>query len=108
MAVELCLQHKYPIHDWYVECPALSNDVHANMSSANIKWGTFLLWGIFDLVIALGVWFLLTETRGLSLEQITHTASQDTVKPLNDENDYGYDRTTDKRSGTKGPEVEVQ
>lgn len=33
---------------------------------------TFLLWGLFDVVIALYAWFGLEETRGKSLEQITH------------------------------------
>ena len=38
----------------------------------NMGWGTFLLWGLFDLVIALYAWFGLMETKGLSLEQISH------------------------------------
>jgi len=32
--------------------------------------GTFLLWGLFDAVSALGSWLFLRETRGLSLEQM--------------------------------------
>lgn len=75
---------------------------------ANIKWGTFLLWGIFDLVIALGVYFLLSETRGLSLEQITHTGIPDTGKPFGEDVDSRYDGTEDDRLGTKRPAVEVR
>lgn len=39
---------------------------------ANLGWGTFLLWGLFDLLIAGYSWFGLIETKGMSLEQITH------------------------------------
>ncbi|KAE8451479.1 hypothetical protein EG329_003552 [Mollisiaceae sp. DMI_Dod_QoI] len=39
---------------------------------SNLGWGTFLLWGLFDAVIAVGTWVFLRETRGLSLEEITH------------------------------------
>lgn len=35
-------------------------------------WGTFLLWGIFDAVIAVVAFFFLKETKGLSLETIAH------------------------------------
>ncbi|KAI7478827.1 general substrate transporter [Hortaea werneckii] len=42
----------------------------------NIKWGTFLLWGLFDFCIAFFAWFCLTETRGKSLEEITRLASE--------------------------------
>lgn len=35
-------------------------------------WGTFLLWGVFDLVIASVAFFFLRETKGLSLEAIAH------------------------------------
>ncbi|KIH93270.1 MFS quinate transporter [Sporothrix brasiliensis 5110] len=35
-------------------------------------WGTFLLWGIFDAVIAVVSFFFLRETKGLSLEKIAH------------------------------------
>ncbi|KAI1149659.1 putative MFS quinate transporter [Nemania diffusa] len=53
---------------------------------ASLGWGTFLVWGIFDLVIACFTFFLLKETRGLSLEQIAqsrfraHSSSNDSVK----------------------------
>ncbi|KAF2860917.1 MFS sugar transporter-like protein [Piedraia hortae CBS 480.64] len=43
----------------------------------DMKWGTFLLWGIFDLAIAAFSWFALTETRGKSLEEITRMNSID-------------------------------
>lgn len=38
----------------------------------NLGWGTFLLWGLFDVLIALYSWFGLIETKGKSLEQIAH------------------------------------
>lgn len=39
----------------------------------NLGWGTFLLWGIFDAVIAVCTFLFLQETRGLSLEEIAHS-----------------------------------
>lgn len=75
---------------------------------SNIKWGTFLLWGIFDLVIAVVCWLCLEETRGLSLEQITHTASHDTAKHLHEDGVYGYDESADRRSLDKAPQMGVQ
>lgn len=36
----------------------------------NMGWGTFLLWGIFNLVIAVFSFLVLKETRGKSLETI--------------------------------------
>ena len=39
----------------------------------NMGWGTFLLWGVFDAVIATLSFFFLKETRGLSLETIAHS-----------------------------------
>ncbi|KAI1111318.1 putative MFS quinate transporter [Nemania sp. NC0429] len=53
---------------------------------ASLGWGTFLLWGIFDLVIAAATFFLLKETRGLSLEHIAksrfrpHSSSDESMK----------------------------
>ncbi|OCK78881.1 MFS sugar transporter-like protein [Lepidopterella palustris CBS 459.81] len=38
----------------------------------NMGWGTFLLWGLFDAVIAIGTFLFLRETKGLSLEEIAH------------------------------------
>ena len=38
----------------------------------NMGWGTFLLWGLFDFLIAFYSWFGLMETKGKSLEQISH------------------------------------
>jgi hypothetical protein len=38
----------------------------------SMGWGTFLLWGLFDVVVAAYSWFGLTETKGKSLEEITH------------------------------------
>ncbi|KAK5108276.1 hypothetical protein LTR62_008591 [Meristemomyces frigidus] len=37
----------------------------------NLGWGTFLLWGIFDICIAVFAWFALLETQGQSLEEIS-------------------------------------
>lgn len=39
----------------------------------NMGWGTFLLWGIFDVIIAILAFFFLKETKGLSLESIAQT-----------------------------------
>ncbi|KAI1205516.1 MFS sugar transporter-like protein [Annulohypoxylon truncatum] len=39
---------------------------------SSMGWGTFLLWGIFDAVIAVLAFIYLKETRGLSLEAIAH------------------------------------
>lgn len=36
----------------------------------NLGWATFLLWGVFGVLIASYSWFGLIETRGKSLEQI--------------------------------------
>jgi sugar porter (SP) family MFS transporter len=38
----------------------------------DMGWGTFLLWGVFDLIIAIGAFLFLKETKGLSLETIAH------------------------------------
>jgi hypothetical protein len=38
----------------------------------NLGWGTFLLWGLFDAVIAIVAFLFLRETNGLSLEEIAH------------------------------------
>ena len=50
----------------------------------NLGWGTFLLWGLFDTVIALFSWTALTETKGKSLEQIAqvdvYASSKDLVE----------------------------
>jgi len=51
----------------------------------NIKWGTFLLWGLFDICIAAFAWFCLTETKGKSLEEITKLDSASSGKSLDDE-----------------------
>ncbi|KAF2091727.1 MFS quinate transporter [Saccharata proteae CBS 121410] len=39
---------------------------------ANMGWGTFLLWGLFDILIAICSLLFLKETRGKSLEQIAN------------------------------------
>jgi len=35
----------------------------------NLSWGTFILWGLFDIIIATGCFFFVKETNGLSLEE---------------------------------------
>ncbi|KAI0906032.1 putative MFS quinate transporter [Ustulina deusta] len=40
---------------------------------ASLGWGTFLVWGVFDIIIAGFTFFLLKETRGLSLEHIAQS-----------------------------------
>ncbi|GAB7347865.1 hypothetical protein MBLNU459_g5395t1 [Dothideomycetes sp. NU459] len=65
----------------------------------DLGWGTFLLWGIFDLIIGAGSWLLLEETRGLSLEQIAHTVGADSPKDFSSE--YGHDHA-------KTPRVDVR
>ena len=78
----------------------------------NLKWGTFLLWGVFDLVIAVGVWLFLEETRGLSLEQISGTATLDAPKHIDEQTDDVYGQAAsngfDKAPEAKGPDVEVK
>jgi hypothetical protein len=67
----------------------------------DMGWATFLFWGNADLVIAVGAWFLLDETRGRSLEEITHTT--DGVKSLSEEwRDRG------DGNGGKGPGVDIR
>ncbi|KAI1823507.1 general substrate transporter [Xylaria intraflava] len=39
----------------------------------SLGWGTFLVWGLFDLVISGFTFFFLKETRGLSLEHIAQS-----------------------------------
>ncbi|KAK0945139.1 hypothetical protein LTR29_003486 [Friedmanniomyces endolithicus] len=68
----------------------------------NMGWGTFLLWGIFDICIAAFAWFVLTETQGKSLEEITNVSSTPSGKPFMEE-EYEHER----RSG-KTPEVEMK
>jgi sugar porter (SP) family MFS transporter len=68
----------------------------------NMGFGTFLFWGLADLVIAGGAWFFLEETRGRSLEEITHTEG---VKSFGDDDRYdGHER----RDISKGPGVDVR
>ncbi|KAL9071523.1 MAG: hypothetical protein Q9157_005437 [Trypethelium eluteriae] len=48
----------------------------------NLGWGTFLLWGLFDTVIAMFSWTVLTETKGKSLEEIAHVDTYASSKDL--------------------------
>ncbi|KAF2157952.1 MFS sugar transporter-like protein [Myriangium duriaei CBS 260.36] len=50
----------------------------------SMAWGTFLFWGIADLVIGAGVWALLVETRGRSLEEIAGEATESDAKLYHD------------------------
>lgn len=61
----------------------------------NMGWGTFLLWGLFDLVIAAYAWFWLKETRGQSLEAIASYDSTASTKPMHDADDYGHSTGSD-------------
>ncbi|KAI1373502.1 general substrate transporter [Hypoxylon crocopeplum] len=57
---------------------------------SSMGWGTFLLWGIFDAVIAIIAFAFLKETRGLSLEAIAHQSFKAGRSP-----DYGPDKNKD-------------
>ena len=75
---------------------------------ANIKWGTFLFWGVCDFLIAVGVYFLLTETRGLSLESIAHTRADSSTK-LTGEYSSGVEDAANKTSADgKAPGIGIQ
>lgn len=59
---------------------------------SSMGWGTFLLWGAFDGIIAVLSFFFLQETKGLSLEAIAHQQFQkgtlsDIVPPTKDGNE---------------------
>jgi hypothetical protein len=64
----------------------------------SLDWGTFLLWGVFDSAIGLTAFFLLQETKGLSLETIaqqyysnvpaSQTAAGPVAKDVDDEDAY--------------------
>ena len=54
----------------------------------NLGWGTFIVWGLFDMLIALYSWFGLIETQGKSLEQIAHI---DNGILKRDDDRYEYD-----------------
>lgn len=40
----------------------------------SLGWATFLMWGVFDVIIAFYAWFGLVETKNRSLEDIAHSA----------------------------------
>lgn len=69
----------------------------------DMGWGTFLLWGIFDVCIAAFAWFVLTETQGKSLEEITNVSSSTPSHKAFIEDDFEHDG----RSG-KTPDVEIK
>lgn len=47
---------------------------------SSMGWGNFVLWGAFDVLIAVGVWLTLEETRGRSLEDIAKTVKPGAAK----------------------------
>lgn len=69
----------------------------------DLGWGTFLFWGLADLVIAAGAWWELDETRGRSLEDITRTTER--VKSSDDEDG---DEGEGRRDVGKGPAVDIR
>lgn len=71
----------------------------------NMGWGTFLLWGLFDICIAAFAWFVLTETQGKSLEEITHLAPPPASKHMHAEEAGEYNHS--ERSG-KTPDVDMK
>ncbi|KAI0477347.1 general substrate transporter [Xylariaceae sp. FL0804] len=66
----------------------------------NLGWGTFLLWGLFDAIIAVLAFFFLKETRGLSLEAIAH---QRFNKGASSENIGSWKADEVERHGTAAP-----
>lgn len=66
---------------WYVPLSisySCANPLRANMFDNR---GTFLLWGLFDAVIAILTFFFLRETKGLSLEEIAHSEFEQLMNP---------------------------
>jgi hypothetical protein len=49
---------------------------------SNLGWATFLLWGLFDLLIAFYSWFGLLETKGMSLERIANMSGGSVSKDV--------------------------
>lgn len=66
----------------------------------NMGWGTFLLWGTFDIVIAAYAWFGLMETRGKTLEEISG--------PAVGRSESGPDSIIDDRISGKVPQLSVR
>lgn len=66
----------------------------------NMGWGTFLLWGLFDIVIACYAWFGLIETRGKTLEDIS--------RPAAGKSDSGVDDAVDDRDTSKVPQLSLR
>lgn len=63
-----------------VACQWLGNFVFSFATPymiSRLGWGTFVVWGTFDLAIAAYAWTGLTETRGRSLEDIARGAEGD-------------------------------
>jgi len=74
----------------------------------NLKYGTFIFWGVCDFVIAFGVWAFLKETRGLSLEEIADT-SDATISKLHEDYPSGIDDVADRaQADKKAPGVGIQ
>ncbi|KAK5706667.1 hypothetical protein LTR97_001657 [Elasticomyces elasticus] len=77
----------------------------------DMGWATFLLWGLFDVCIAGFAWFVLTETQGKSLEEITNVGSSRSGSGkafMEDEYEDGRGEGHMMRRGGKTPDVEVK
>jgi hypothetical protein len=53
----------------------------------SLGWATFLVWGFFDVLVAAYSWYGLMETKGKSLEEITHSEGRPTSKDVDGHND---------------------
>ncbi|KAM0129940.1 hypothetical protein ACHAO1_008192 [Botrytis cinerea] len=67
----------------------------------NLGWGTFLLWGLFDGIIAVVSFFFLRETQGLSLEEIAHNDYGRATTFKEDDILVEHGRTTNYGSASK-------
>ncbi|OTB00900.1 hypothetical protein M426DRAFT_65021 [Hypoxylon sp. CI-4A] len=65
---------------------------------SSMGWGTFLLWGLFDVIIAVLSFAFLQETRGLSLEAIANQRFE-TGNPANKGLDKDDDTCVEHREG---------
>jgi len=74
----------------------------------NLKFATFIFWGLCDFLIAFGVWAFLKETRGLSLEEIADT-SDASMSKLHEEYASGIEDVADRpQADKKAPGVGIQ
>jgi hypothetical protein len=61
---------------------------------ASMGWGTFLLFGMFDVLVALFTIFFLKETKGKSLEEIQRLYSSDSSSNKLDAEAYNGERSS--------------